>query len=65
MGAMDISLMYCVPVTARNCSIMEQDGGCQDCEVKENDLFIDFLKNWQQQSAGEPRLWCKINPLIH
>lgn len=42
---------------------MEQDGGCQDCEVKGNDWFIDFLKNWQQQSAGEPMFWYKINPV--
>lgn len=42
---------------------MEQDGGCQDCEMKENDWFIHFLKNGQQQSAGEPMLWYKINPV--
>lgn len=42
---------------------MEQDGGCQDCEVKGNDWFIDFLKNWQQQIAGEPVFWYKINPV--
>lgn len=40
---------------------MEGSEGCQDCEEKENDWFIGFLKNWQQRSTGEPMLWFKIN----